>query len=130
MKLEVQISEKTPEQKLRISKQIERGVIANKIKAINGFQCQICKELKMNPLSFKKNNGEYYVETHHVIDVSKLQKGSLGVLNLITVCANHHRQIHYRNVELLSNNSSFFEFKIDEISVKIRKFSIGSQNPK
>lgn len=110
-----------PEVKERVSKYIERGVIAKEYKKRMGFKCQLCEALELNPYSFKKPNGDYYIETHHVIPVSELQVGSLSTNNLLTLCANHHRQIHYGNVEIIENNQDKFIFNIDDRVVEIEK---------
>ena len=43
----------------------------------------MCEALGENPYSFKKNNGEYYVETHHIVPVSDTKNSKLSVENLI-----------------------------------------------
>src|SRR5699024_3689576 len=103
-----------PEVKKRVSQYIERGVIAQKFKIKTNFMCQIRDAKNVNPYSFKKKNGEYYVETHHVMSVSTLSSGVLSTNNLITVCADHHRQLHYGNVDLLKNDENSFLFLIDD----------------
>lgn len=107
--------------KEKIIKIVERGRIANEFKKYIGFKCQICEALNMNPYSFKKKNGEYYTEAHHVIPVNEISKTKLSIDNLISVCPNHHRQIHYGDVELISNNEIYIEYKIDDKLVKIEK---------
>lgn len=119
--LEAQYANATPEVKERISKHIERGVFANKIKKLNKFKCQICDASHQNPFSFVKKNGEPYIEVHHVVFVSKLLPGVLQPSNLITVCPNHHRQLHYGNAELRENTVDTFVFQIDGDSMKIKK---------
>lgn len=119
--LENRYAEAVPEVKERVSKYIERGTIAQQYKRKTGFKCQICDVLGLNPYSFKKTNGEYYVETHHVIPVSGLQAGSLSANNLITVCANHHRQLHYGNVKLLENTHNKFIFEIETEKIEVIK---------
>ncbi|MDR4928275.1 EVE domain-containing protein [Peribacillus simplex] len=119
--LEMKYHNSVPEVKERVSKYIERGSIAQEYKRRTGFKCQVCEALNLNPYSFKKTNGEYYVETHHVIPVSELQAGSLSANNLITVCANHHRQLHYGNVELNENTDYKFVFRIDNRVIEILK---------
>ncbi|WP_186311357.1 HNH endonuclease [Bacillus toyonensis] len=119
--LENKYAEAVPEVKERVSKYIERGTIAQQYKRKTGFKCQICDALGFNPYSFKKTNGEYYVETHHVIPVSGLQAGSLSTNNLITVCANHHRQLHYGNVKLLENTHNNFVFEIETEKIEVIK---------
>jgi hypothetical protein len=119
--LEERYKNSVPEVKERVSKYIERGTIAQIYKQQLDFKCQICEALGLPPHSFKKKNGEYYVEVHHVIPVSQLKEGSLSTNNLITVCANHHRQLHYGNVDLIENTSEYFLFIIDDYKVKIHK---------
>lgn len=104
-----------------ISKRIERGMIASKIKEVYDYKCKICEALGKYPYSFKKTNGKFYIETHHIIHVAKLEQGSLGVSNLITVCANHHRQFHYGNVEVIENTNERLVVRIDEQEITIRK---------
>jgi hypothetical protein len=52
-----------------------------------------------------------------------MSEGSLSPDNLITVCANHHRQLHYGDVKLIENNSKFI-FVIDGKYVEIPKILI------
>ena len=122
--LEKKMKKQSPEIKQRISSFIERGVIANKIKRLTGFKCLVCEALGQNPYSFQKPNGEYYIETHHVDPVSTLKTGVLSVSNLMTVCANHHRQLHYGNSILLEQKEKEFSFKIDKKTIRIDKINI------
>ena len=121
IKLEEKCIDATPEVKYAVSKRIERGLIANKIKKQYAFKCKVCEALGQDPYSFKKVNGEFYVETHHINQVSNLAKGSLGSSNLITVCANHHRQIHYGNVIIIENKKDSLSLSIDKQEIKIGK---------
>ncbi|MDQ2753507.1 MAG: HNH endonuclease, partial [Bacteroidota bacterium] len=93
--LENKMKNQQPKIKQRISSYIERGAIANKIKKLTGHKCLVCEAIGLPPLSFLKRKGDYYIETHHVEQVSTAKKGILSISNLITVCANHHRQLHY-----------------------------------
>lgn len=120
-KLEAKYFNATPRVKEIVSRRIERGDISKAVKKENNYECQICKALGLNPHGFKKRNGELYVETHHIIPVSELEQGSLGTLNLLTVCANHHRQLHYGDVKLIENNDKYFEFTIDNQQIRINK---------
>lgn len=112
------------EQKERVVKVIERGEIANKIKEYIQYKCQICESLGQNPYSFKKKNGEYYVETHHIIPVSDLENSKLSVDNLICLCPNHHREVHYGNVKIINNNDMYVEYNLDGIEVKVNKIKV------
>ncbi|WP_163328646.1 EVE domain-containing protein [Desulfurobacterium thermolithotrophum] len=122
--LEEKYKDATPRIKEVVSKRIERGKIAQKIKELNNYECQICKALNKNPKVFKKPDGTYYIETHHLIPVSSLEKGSLRTSNLITVCPNHHRQLHYGNVKVIENTEKHIIFEIDNQIVKIEKVKL------
>ncbi|WP_156375876.1 HNH endonuclease [Methylobacterium sp. Leaf125] len=89
-----------PEVKQGLSRKIERGPVGALIKRANGFRCQLCEALGQNPIGFKKANGEPYVEAHHVMPVSTLMVGSLAASNVMTLCANHHREVHYGDVTI------------------------------
>jgi 5-methylcytosine-specific restriction protein A len=74
--------------------------------------------------SFIKQNGNIYIETHHVEPVSKLKRGVLSITNLMTVCANHHKQLHYGKVKLIENSEKHFVFIIDGEKIIIDKICI------
>lgn len=123
-KLEKKMKKQSPELKQRISSFIERGLIANKVKKIANYKCLICEVQGKNPYSFIKKNGEYYIETHHVEPVSTLKIGVLGIANLMTVCANHHRQLHYGNSIILEDTDKHFKIKLEEETLIINKINI------
>lgn len=123
-KLENKMEKAIPEVKTRIAAFIERGTIAKKVKQLNQFQCQICKAQNLNPTSFKKPDGNFYIEAHHVEPVSNKKAGSLSMANIITVCANHHRQLHYGNAHLKFETESTFAFSIDGNDVEVSKTKI------
>lgn len=122
-KLEAKYRNATPLVKYRISKTIERGTISQKVKRYNDYKCQICDELGLNPYTFKRDNGEYYIETHHIIPVSHGKKGTLGLTNLITVCANHHRQIHFGGIGITVLEDKFI-VEIDNKAIEIPKIRL------
>jgi|TARA_E500000305_G_C4016581_1_gene236020 5-methylcytosine-specific restriction endonuclease McrA len=99
----------TPEQKekdTKESKRIERGPNGNKVKDHFQDECQICKaQGKTLESSFVKENGRKYSEAHHVVPLSK--NGSDETDNIMCLCANHHRQMHYGNVKANLNPYSF-----------------------
>lgn len=113
----------TPEVKEFISKRIERGSFAKTFKQVAGHKCMICDRMGLPPLSFRKPDGDNYVEVHHVIHVSELVSGSLSSTNLITVCANHHRQLHYGNCQVVEIDDKKFLFRIDNKLWNIQKLS-------
>jgi 5-methylcytosine-specific restriction endonuclease McrA len=110
-----------------VSSKIERGTISEKFKRLSGFKCLVCEALGQHPYAFKKKGGrDYYVEVHHVIPVSRREMGTLGTANLITVCPNHHRQIHYGDTELLEITNDDFNFQIDGKRLTLPKFKLPS----
>lgn len=114
---------KTPEVKRKISRSIERGKIGAIVKKRNEFKCQICEALGDDPHSFTKKNGEPYIEAHHVVPVSELQIGSLSATNIMTLCANHHRQVHYGKVSVLIE-AEHFNVALDGKSLTLRRCSL------
>jgi predicted HNH restriction endonuclease/predicted RNA-binding protein with PUA-like domain len=113
----------SPEVKARVSKSIERGPIGGIVKKATGFKCQVCEALGQNPIGFLKKNGEPYVEAHHVMPVATKQIGTLSASNVMTVCANHHRQLHYGGIEVRINPKTF-ECEIGGISITIQRIVI------
>lgn len=129
-KLEQKMKKATPEVKQRIASFIERGTIAKKVKQLNKYKCQICEAQGNNPHSFKKPDGTYYVEAHHVAPVSSKKEGVLSMANIITVCANHHRQLHYGNTYLKADNGESFTFSIEQQHLRIEKAKIAKGQSK
>ncbi len=109
-----------PRVKARLSKDIERGSVGAAVKRARGYHCQICKALGLPSIGFHKRSGEPYVEAHHVMPVSALVPGSLGPRNVISVCAGHHRQIHYGNVTVVELPNEFV-FTIDDTEARVSR---------
>jgi hypothetical protein len=120
--LEAKYLHASPEVKERVSRTIERGPIGTLVKRGNGFKCQLCAALGRNPLGFRKKNGEPYVEAHHVMPVAKQQIGSLSGSNVLTLCANHHREVHFGCAEV-AVKADAFEIRIDGRRVHIPRFT-------
>lgn len=108
----------SPEVKERLARSIERGSVGKHVKALNGYRCQLCEALGREPLGFKKRNGQHYVEAHHVMPVSERQIGSLSASNILTACANHHRQMHYGEVSV-EITESHFEIIVEGVQLRI-----------
>ncbi|MCB2380437.1 HNH endonuclease [Hymenobacter sp. BT635] len=120
-RLEKKMQRLRPQLKERVSTFIERGAIAAKVKVLTKHKCLVCEALGLNAIGFRKPDGIPYVETHHVDPVSHLSIGALGLANLITLCANHHRQMHFGNASLIGQTTTQFTFLIDGQKVEIRK---------
>jgi len=108
----------SPEVKERLARSIERGSVGKYVKALNGYKCQLCEALGHEPLGFKKRNGQHYVEAHHVMPVSERQIGSLSASNILTACANHHREMHYGEVRV-EITERHFEIVVEGVQVRI-----------
>jgi predicted HNH restriction endonuclease len=119
--LEKRYMRASPEAKSRLSKRIERGPIGAEVKKANGFKCQLCEAMGQSPYGFKKTSGEYYVEAHHVMPVSKREVGSLSASNIVCLCANHHRQVHYGAVTVSIGENSF-SFIIDGVAIELPRY--------
>ena len=50
-------------------------------------RCQICG------FTFEKANGSGYSEAHHIVRLA--DNGSQDERNVVILCANHHRMLHY-----------------------------------
>lgn len=121
--LESKFLHASPVVKTRLSRTIERGPIGREVKRLNGFRCQMCEALGLNPFGFKKPNGEPYVEAHHVMPVHRQEIGSLSSANVITLCANHHRQVHFGDV-VCNICEQHFTFALDGKEVTIARRQI------
>ena len=85
----------TPVAKARMVKMIERGPAGRAVKRLNGYRCQVCEALGRPSLGYISTTGEPYVEAHHAVPLARCEKGSLHKSFIVTVCASHHRQLHF-----------------------------------
>lgn len=124
MELETTSDDLDPKISERVSRVIERGSIGKKVKAARNQECQICKELRLSPLSFRKSDGSFYSEAHHVQPVHKLIPGSLGMQNIMVLCANHHRQAHFGCFEISAEDEVSWTVLLDGQIIRIDKTKI------
>lgn len=61
--------------------------IVKQLKELYNNKCQICQ------FTFKKDNGDNYSETHHLIPLG--HNGADKIENMVVLCPNCHRQLHY-----------------------------------
>ena len=106
-----------PELREKIFKFRQRNnkIVKNLKKLYNG-RCQISGE----KLTFKKKNGEFYSEAHHLIYLG--EKGSDGYANVVIVSPLIHRMLHYAKVSpidlsLIKNNK--LKIKINDMEYEI-----------
>ena len=80
-----------------IENHLDRGYsVSRALKQILGCQCQIC-----GWKGFKTRDGTEFIEAHHLNQISERCLDSLCTDNIILVCPNCHREIHYGlNVEI------------------------------
>ncbi len=123
--LEDRYLQASPEVKERIGRVIERGPVGAWAKRINGYRCQVCAALGHEAIGFRKPDGKPYVEAHHVMPVSRREVGSLALSNVMTVCANHHRQLHYGEVAVAIGDQ-IFEIEIDGRCLAIDRLGKGA----
>ena len=71
-----------------------------------------------------KPDGVPYVEAHHVVPVSRGSAGLLDPANIITVCANHHRELHYGGVPDPEDAGDCYVFQFREGPLRIPKLKI------
>ena len=101
------LTKEEKERDLKESKRIERGPNGEKVKEHFEDECQICKAQGItHNYSFIKENGRQYSEAHHVIPLS--QNGSDLTDNIMCLCANHHRQMHYGDVKVNFDHYNFY----------------------
>jgi len=106
-----------PKVKHYLAKRIERAnAIGGKVKELNKYVCQICG---LQPFTTK--TGRLYAEAHHHTPLHRLTTGSLASQNVICVCANCHRKIHYGNVELIAADDDVIKFDVDGKRVNVKR---------
>jgi predicted HNH restriction endonuclease len=91
-----------------IVKQVKRyhDIVENSKRKYNN-KCQI----KDCGFTFKKKNGRFYSEAHHLIPLS--EGGTQEENNIIILCPNHHRMMHYADIEIGNIELDKREIKIN-----------------
>lgn len=86
-------------------KRVQEIVLKIKNKYNNCCQFENCG------FTFSKNNGGFYSEAHHLIPLS--QEGSQDENNIVILCPNHHRMLHYAQVEIKDKQNNKRHVKIN-----------------
>jgi len=68
------------------------NILKNYVKRRSNYSCEMPN---CNYIGFNKNNGEPYIEVHHVIPLS--EGGEDSIYNTVALCPNCHRALHYAN---------------------------------
>jgi predicted HNH restriction endonuclease len=107
----------SPRMRQYLASRVERGAaIGGKVKALNGHICQVCRSPP-----FMTRTGRPYAEAHHLTPLHRLEPGSLASQNVICVCANCHRKMHYGNVEFIAADAQSMTFEIDGVRIKVKR---------
>ena len=73
---------------------IRDTTLARRVKAMHGFECQICG------LSIELPGGSRYAEAHHIQPLGKPHDGPDVLENILCVCPNHHAELDYGVLKL------------------------------
>jgi 5-methylcytosine-specific restriction endonuclease McrA len=68
------------------------NTLKNYVKRRSNYSCEMPN---CNYQGFNKENGETYIEVHHVIPLS--ESGEDSIYNTVALCPNCHRALHYAN---------------------------------
>ena len=77
-------------------------------------------------MGFVTRKGHPYVEAHHVMPVARGEMGPLALSNIMTVCANHHRQLHYGEVKVVIAPAGF-EVEIDGVRFSVPRLGTSAE---
>nr|WP_315476241.1 HNH endonuclease [uncultured Undibacterium sp.] len=72
--------------------------LARKIKRLHKNKCQLCSTAVMLA------SGETYAEAHHIMPLGRPHNGPDIAENIIVVCPNHHVQLDYGAIPLISSS--------------------------
>lgn len=122
--IEQQAEHLDPQVRERLSRVIERGPVGDRVKAARRHKCQLCEAAGSHPHAFLKRDGSPYAEAHHVQPVSKLIPGSLGVQNIMVLCANHHRQAHYGSFDVVEETQNEWVLSVDGKKLTVERTAL------
>lgn len=115
----------TPRKRISVSEQIARpNAITDYLKQIQNYTCQICSEL-----GFPQSNGKRYIETHHIIELHKFIQGSYCSDNVVVVCANCHKKLHYARVDYVSVDERQIVLRINDSQYEFLRNVISPPEP-
>src|SRR5262249_45883408 len=77
-----------------ISRIVRDTPLANKIKALHAFKCQVCGT------ALQLSGGQLYAESHHIKPLGAPHNGPDIAENILCVCPNHHTQLDYGAIKL------------------------------
>ena len=118
------LAPKERNQKLQIY--LDRGsAVTKSLKAILGAKCQICGWKGFQKRGVKAvKSGDCFIEAHHLTQVSEKSTGSLCTDNILLVCPNCHREIHYGNTMSLKVSTTSIKITLSDKVANIPKNTI------
>jgi predicted restriction endonuclease len=84
--------------------------IVDELKEKYGNRCQV----QGCGFTFRKKNGDFYSEGHHLIPLS--EGGKQEASNVVILCPNHHMMLHYADIEVGEREGEKRELKINRES--------------
>lgn len=101
----------------KVQTHLDRGSNVTKaLKLLLGAKCQIC-----GWIGFEKNDGDDFIEAHHIIPVSERRAGSLCTENIVLLCPNCHREVHYGKNFSVNEDSENIIINLSSKKAIIRK---------
>jgi predicted HNH restriction endonuclease len=103
-----------------VQRYLDRGVaVTNALKSLLGAKCQVC-----NWVGFKKKNGESFIEAHHIVQLSEGKEGSLCTDNVILLCPNCHKEVHYGDEFVVKDQGDYIEINLSKYKARVKKNTI------
>lgn len=103
-----------------VTHHLDRGsAVSRALKRILGAKCQIC-----GWVGFEKPNGECFIEAHHLQQLAERSPSSLCSDNVILVCPNCHRELHYGSSIQVEEGGDFITITLSRTSARIPKNAI------
>jgi len=104
---------------------LDRGSsVTTALKKLLGAKCQICEWQGFAKKKNKNIKQENFIEAHHLTQISDKQSGSLCTDNIILVCPNCHREIHYGSEFSVISSGDVIKIQLANHKKTIQKNSI------
>lgn len=104
---------------------LDRGSsVTSALKKLLGAKCQICEWEGFVKKKSKNDKNESFIEAHHITQISDKQSGSLCTDNIILVCPNCHREIHYGSEFSVVSSGDSIKIQLAKHKKTIQKNSI------
>ena len=121
-------ADKQPKERAKnIQNYLDRGKgVTDALKSLLGARCQICGWRGFEKKRRKKEKrGEDFIEAHHITQLAEKKEGSLCTENIILLCPNCHREIHYGKDFSVSDSPDSIEIVLSKRNAQIRKNTMG-----